>query len=172
MVRREWISGLPVCHLQALIFHSARHSHTAHINGFIFSICLCRTPLISVPGPVAAKLGGTVSETAVSLGFVPCMSSTTYPASCHFSVTPSQPNDSSFFPHNEVSAQGNVLRMFTERLTSVGENQYFCACGLPRYAYYFHPHIACLFRICITSAMDYLQPSKCVFASWGLRLSG
>ncbi|KAL8449815.1 hypothetical protein Emed_002778 [Eimeria media] len=55
-------------------------------------------PLISLPPPSKARLGGSPAETASLLGFVPCMLGTADPAGCNFSVMPEAPNDAAFFP--------------------------------------------------------------------------
>ncbi|CDJ28361.1 uncharacterized protein EMH_0014250 [Eimeria mitis] len=60
------------------------------------------TPLVSVSGPVAARLGGSVSDTALDLGFVPCTSSNTDSAACIFSVTAGPAEDPAMFPLNEA----------------------------------------------------------------------
>ncbi|KAL8431142.1 hypothetical protein ACSSS7_005460 [Eimeria intestinalis] len=57
------------------------------------------TPLVSLPPPSKATLGGGPAETATLLGFVPCMLGTADPAACNFSLMPEAPTDAAFFPN-------------------------------------------------------------------------
>ncbi|CDI87078.1 cysteine repeat modular protein, putative [Eimeria praecox] len=59
------------------------------------------TPLVSVSGPASGQLGGSISSTALALGFVPCMASDTETSACVFGVTAGSPNDPALFPVNE-----------------------------------------------------------------------
>lgn len=64
---------------------------------------LRRALLLSVPGFSDAVLGGSISNTAISIGFVPCTASTADPVACIFGLKPAVQNDHAFFPYGEVS---------------------------------------------------------------------
>ncbi|KAL8271945.1 hypothetical protein Esti_004069 [Eimeria stiedai] len=57
------------------------------------------TPLISLPAPSKATLGGNPAHIATLLGFVPCMLGTADPAACNFSVVPETQADAALFPN-------------------------------------------------------------------------
>ncbi|OEH75896.1 cysteine repeat modular [Cyclospora cayetanensis] len=62
-----------------------------------------RTPLVNIAGPSDAQLGGVYATAALSLGFVPCMSGTSDPDACIFSVVATAPSEPDLYPNGETA---------------------------------------------------------------------